>query len=502
MNLAILPLLLPLLTALTAPFLGRRLRARRWLVGSSTLLQCVVHVVLGVRVGTQGSLVLAAGGWDAPVGITLVVDPLAVVMLVLTSLTILLALGHSFTTTPAAREHPLRLPLLQLFLAGVNLCFITADLFNFFVALELLLISSYALLTLEADHRTVRAALPYVTVNILGGIILLGGTVIGYALFGTLNYADLARHATARVGDPRVTAWVVVMLVALGTKTALVPLFFWLPNSYPVLPPALGAIFAATLTKVGAYAFIRIFVSIVPEEIPIVFPLLRTLAAVTILVGTLGALGRHSLRAIFSFLLIGQLGFVVLALGLATPPATTAAIFHLMHEIPAIASLFLFAATVAALRRTDGPSPGTRALWHRAPWFSAAFLCQTLSFAGIPPLSGFWGKFMMIDVATAQGAGGLVACMLAGSLLTLVALLRVWLREFWAEPPDRPTQATRIPIRPVTWAAGALTLVSLTLGLGAEGAWRLAEAANTALRDRASHPALLRPSDAVFEATP
>jgi multicomponent Na+:H+ antiporter subunit D len=492
MNVLALAVTLPLLTALVGPFFGRRHRARRGLVGVSALAQFALHLGVAGHVLATGPMVLPAGGWPAPLGITLMADALAAALLVLTSLVILVALAHGFASTPAAREHPLRLPLVQFLAAGVNLAFLTADLFNLFVALEVVLISSYALLTFEADHRTVRATLPYVAVNIFGGIVFLAATGLAYAVFGTLNFADLAQRAAALAPDPRLTAWALLMLVALGLKTALVPLFFWLPNSYPVLPASLGAIFAGTLTKIGAYGLIRVFTLIVPPETPAVFPTIQVLAVVTILVGALGALARRSPRHVFAFLIIGQMGFVALALGLATERAVNAGVFHLLQEIPVAASLFLFAAS-AAVRRA-GARAEPRAVAAGAPWFAAAFFCQALALAGVPPLSGFWGKFGIVASATTAGAPLLIAGALTGSVLMLVALLRLWLRDFWSPPSRHAASAAagdQPPRRPVTWSAGVLTLGSLALGLGVAGSWRVAQAATASLLDRDAYIRLI-----------
>jgi multicomponent Na+:H+ antiporter subunit D len=196
----------------------------------------------------------------------------------------------------------------------------------------------------------------------------------------------------------------------------------------------------------------------------------------------------------FSFLIIAQLGFVVLALGLFTPKSVTAAIFHLFQEIPVIASLFLFGATLTALPR--GSTGGSQtSVWRHHPWFAAAFLFQILSLSGIPPFSGFWAKYVIIEAAIARDSPVIVAGTLAGSLLTLIVALRVWLSEFWSETDSTQTRQKQPAVRwrPMAWSAGGLMVLSLLLGLGAEGTWRIAESASTALLDHESPAGLVPP---------
>lgn len=478
------PLLLALASALAGPLWGRRTRPRRWFMGAAATVQLLINSILYWHVLRHETLVMHVGGWSPQLGIELVLDPLSGLLLVLTSAATLAALLHAFAATPSQREHPLRLSLVQFLAAGVHLCLITGDLFNLFVALEITLASSFALLTLEADNRTIRHTLPYVAMNLFGSALILAATALTYGMFGTLNFAELAARSQELADPTRITWLALLFIAAFGLKTAIGPLFFWLPYTYPVLPYPLIAVFAATLTKVGAYSLIRIFAGILPAELELPHAVLRGVAVLTLLIGAIGALTRDSLRGLFSFLLVGHLGFVVLALGLFTRESITAAVFYLAHEIPSIAALFMLGSAMTALTRSDQLAQGG-GLWRSAPWVAGAFFCQMLSFSGVPPFSGFWGKLMIVSESLAVGATLAVVAALVASALTLVALLKVWLAAVWHSRSS--TAASPHPRwRSLAWSGGALTLVSIGIGLGAEYVWQAADTATTVLLNRES----------------
>ncbi len=486
MHLVVLPLLLPLLTAVTLLFWGRPSPGRRALAAASAAGQLAVAGVLLWRAYTGGPLVLPVGNWSAAFGIVLVADLLAAVMVGLSSFTALAAVLYGFAEFRPPVEHPLRLTLIQFLVAGINLAFLTGDLFNLFVAFEVMLIASYALLTLEADDWDVKQAFPYLAVNLVGSTLFLCAAGFAYRLFGTLNFAELARRAAAQSEDPRVTALALLLLVVFGLKAGLFPLYYWLPNSYPILPAPLAALYSGMLTKVGVYVLLRVFGTVLPHDLRGVHTLLAWLAGATMIFGVLGALSRNFIRGILSYHILSQIGFMVLAIGFFTDFAFAACIFYIIHHIIVKASLFLIGGTAALLNRTDNLDRMGH-LWRHAPGLGVLFLLQALSLAGLPPLSGFWGKYAILVEGFRLGEYGLVALALVASLLTLVSMLKIWNAAFWGGDGSREVNLTDRRWVRMNRVSTGMVAVSLAIGLGAEGVFRVAQRAATQARDPAAY---------------
>lgn len=487
MNWAVAPLLLPLLTALGLLF-GRPGVGRRWVAGLSATLQLGVALYLLGRTYYQGMVVLPLGGWAAPAGIVLAVDTFSAIMLCLAALISLACLLYGYAESPVSIEHALRLPLLQFLVMGINLCFCTGDLFNLYVGFEVMLIASYALLTLEADDWDIKQAYPYVAINLVGSALFLSAAGLAYGIFGTLNFADLAMRAAGMGEDPRVQTLAMLLLVVFGIKAGLFPLYYWLPNSYPTLPYPLAALYAGMLTKVGVYVLARIFGTVLPHDLHFAHHVLGVLGGLTMVIAVLGALSRQFIRGILSFHILSQIGFMVLAVGLFTPLSYVAAIFYIIHHIVVKASLFLIGGVAATLNGTDNLARGGR-LWRLTPWLGILFLAQALSLAGLPPLSGFWGKYVILVVGLEQGRYILVGAALVASLLTLMSMLKIWNATFWSEGSDAVVNLDHSRWKRMTWVVGGLAVISLGIGLGAEGVMQVAQKAAGQVLDQQGYAA-------------
>lgn len=486
MNTAILPFLLPLLTGTLALFLGRPSAARRGFFILSAAAQLALALWLVTENVAGRPAVLVAGGWAATVGIALVVDLLAAIMVALSSITALAAVLFTCGESESRVEHPLRLPLLQFMVAGINLAFTTGDLFNLFVSFEIMLIASYALLTLEADDWDIKQAYPYLAVNLVGSTLFLCAAGLAYGLFGTLNFAAISERAAALTGDPRVLVLALLLLVVFGTKAGLFPLYYWLPNSYPVLPAALAGLYAGMLTKVGVYVLVRMFATVLPHDLTGVHQFIAWLAGLTMVLAVMGAISRNSIRGILSFHILSQIGFMALALGLFTPLSIAACIFYIIHHIIVKASLFLVGGVASTLNRTDDLARMGH-LWRAAPWVGIVFLIQALSLAGIPPLSGFWGKYVIIVEGLRLGEYVLIGASLVASVLTLFSMLKIWLAAFWSEPAEAVAHTGDRHWRKQLAVVGGLTVLSLGIGLGAEGVLRVAQQAADMALDQAGY---------------
>ncbi len=480
------PFVLPLVTALVCLFGGRVASWRRRLVAVSAAAQVILALYLAARTVGSTPLVQVLGGWSAPLGVALVIDGLAAIMLCLSTVVALACVTFSYFELDVEMEHPLRLPLTQLLVAGINLTFITGDLFNLFVAFEIMLVASYALLTLEANDRHIKEAFPYLAVNIFGSGIFLISAGLAYAVFGTLNLAQISERAAAMEGSFAVPLVVVLLMVVFGIKAGVFPLYYWLPNSYPILPYSLAALYSGMLTKVGVYVLLRMLCTVFPHSLDRVHIVLAWLAGLTMVLAVLGAISRHFVRGILSFHIVSQIGYMLLAIGLFTPLAITACIFYVIHHIIVKSSLFLIGG-VAFFRNGTDHLERMGGLWKTAPWLGGLFMVQAFSLAGIPPLSGFWGKFIIVAESLREQQYWLAVAALLASLFTMVSMMKIWLNAFWkpaAVPDETAATLPRSSLHGMTFVVGVMAAISLTIGLNAGFFLRLSTQAAESLLDQ------------------
>jgi multicomponent Na+:H+ antiporter subunit D len=487
-NLVILPLVIPMFTAITLLLIGRSRFWRRWIMGGSALVQVAVAFVFVASTYQLPPLMLEASGWAAPFGIVLVIDHLTAIMISLGAITALAVVVFGFAEVPTRRTHPLRAPLIQFLVTGINLSFCTADLFNLFVGFEVMLISSYGLLTLEADDWDIRQAFPYLAINLFGSTLFLVAAGFAYSIFGSLNFAQIALVGAEMSGDPRVTLLGLMLLLVFGLKSGLFPLYYWLPNSYPILPTPVAALYAGMLTKVGVYVMLRIFGQVLPVDLKLVHQCLAWMAGATMVLGAIGAVSRTYIRGILSFQVISGVGFIALAIGLFTEFAITAAIFYIIQDIIVKSSLFFAGGTIGALNDTDDLD-STGGLWKATPLLGVVFLVQALALAGIPPFSGFWGKYMIVLEGARMGQWVLVTCALLAGILTLFSMLKIWRDAFWRDTSE--VNAT-IDLDDPRWkymtaVTAGMAILSLCIGFGAEWVLKLAGEASRQLLDRSTY---------------
>jgi multicomponent Na+:H+ antiporter subunit D len=490
MNWTIAPILLPLVTAIVALIWERPSICRRIFAALSALAQLILSLWLVEQTWLGRTFVLPVGDWSPRVGIVLVVDLLSAVMLSLCSLTALASILYGFAESSVTVEHPLRFVLVQFLVLGIDLSFCTGDLFNLFVAFEVMLISSYALLALEADDWDIRQVYPYVAINLVGSTLFICGAGLAYGLFGTLNFAEISVRAREHVDDPWLQALALLFLVVFGIKAGLFPLCYWLPNSYPTLAFPLAGLFSGMLTKVGVYVLIRVFGTVLPHDLGFVHQLLATLAGLTMVLAVMSAISRNFMRGILSFHILSQIGFMLLAVGLFTPLSFAAAIFYITHHIIVKASLFLICGVAFVLQRTDDLDKMGN-LWKHTPWLGVLFLLQALSLAGIPPLSGFWGKYVILVVGIERGEWVLVAAAVLASILTLFSMLKIWNGAFWKVSDSASIRIDDRRWVRMTWVVAGMTAISVAIGLGAEPVFLLATRAAELVLDQDGYAELV-----------
>ena len=431
----ILPVILP---ALFAPLLGFVMRhdivlARVTSVFATALLLAVsVGLVFMAADGTTH--IYRLGDWPAPFGIGLVLDRLSAVMVLLTSSLAFLVLLHAIATGWDEKGRHFH-ALFQFQLMGICGAFLTGDVFNLFVFFEVLLIASYGLMIHSGGRERMRAGLQYVVMNLAGSTLFLFALGTLYASTGTLNMADLAAKIPAIPAEEAALVRVAAMLlmIVFAVKAALFPVQFWLPVTYANAPAPVAALFAI-MTKVGAYAILRVHTVVFGPGVPgtegMIDAWLFPAAIVTIALGAFGVLGARRLMPLISFSVIGSMGTLLVAVAVFTPAATTAALYYMVHSTFAAACLFLVADLVVT--RRDGDSLRPRQKTVQNGLFAALFFGAVIAMAGMPPLSGFLGKLLVLNSLRQPDVMVWAwTAILAGSLITIVGFARAGSALFW-----------------------------------------------------------------------
>jgi multicomponent Na+:H+ antiporter subunit D len=467
-RLVALPILLPLLAAGLSVAVGRWRWAQR-AIGIGTLLAVgAVVIALVLEVDANGPIAVAAGGWDAPIGISLVADRLAVVMLLVATPALLgvliFAIGQGGNENARVAFHPIYLVLA----AGVNASVLTGDLFNLFVAFEMMLSASYVLMTLGGRRDQVRSGMTYVIISLIASALLITALALIYTATGTVNMADLSVKM-ADLPQAVQVAFALLLFLVFGIKAAVFPLFFWLPDSYPTAPSPVTAVFAGLLTKVGVYVIIRTQLVVIPPDARPAGVIL-IIASLTMVVGVLGAIAQDDMKRILSFHIVSQIGYMVMGLGLFTVAGVAAAIFYTVNQIVLKSTLLLVAGLVehsagsSSLKKVSG-------IARRFPLLGWFFLLPALSLAGVPPFSGFVAKLAVVQAGISASAWVVVAVSLAVSVLTLFSMTKIWGGAFWGEPEvyaETTGSAARWGGTPTMLAAtGGLVVLSLAMAVWA-----------------------------------
>lgn len=430
---------LPIFGAALAFILRRHKRSQRLVTIGFLVVTLILEIWMLAVVWDGGTYSVTLGGWAPPFGISMVVDGFSAFMLVVSSVVSLIVLLYATSQGladgdedgPVSVFHPAYLILV----AGVSNAFLAGDLFNLYVGFEILLTASYVLLTLGGTNARIQAGTTYVVVSVASSVLFLIAIAMIYAATGTVNMADLAvKLPEISPGTQMVLH--VMLLVAFGIKAAVFPLSFWLPDSYPTAPAPVTAVFAGLLTKVGVYAIIRTETLLFPGGE--YSTLLMVVAGLTMLVGILGAVAQTDIKRMLSFTLTSHIGFLIFGIALGSQLGMSATIYYVAHHIVVQTSLFL---VVGLIERRAGTSNIDRlgSLARLSPVLAVLFFIPGMNLGGIPPFSGFLGKLGLVQGGAELGsplAWVLIGVSLLTSLLTLLAIARVWNRAFWRRAED------------------------------------------------------------------
>ncbi len=503
---ALVPLvvILPLLGAALTLVFGRNPRMQ--IVISVATLAAVFLVAAAMLVIVDAGdmpLAVSVGGWPLPFGIVLYVDRLAALLVAVSSIVLLAVMLFSVGQGAAdgADETPVSIffPSYLILGAGIFDAFIAGDLFNMYVGFEILLVASFVLITLGGTTPRIRTGVMYIVVSLVSSILFLAAIAMIYGAVGTVNFAQLGERIDQLPEETQLVLHV-MLLVAFGIKAAVFPVSFWLPDSYPTAPAPVTAVFAGLLTKVGVYALIRTETQIfVDSNLNVA---IGVIAALTLIIGVLGAVAQAELKRILSFTLVSHVGYMVFGLSIGTAAGYGATVYYTVHHIIVQTTLFL---AVGLIERRAGSTSilKVRGLMTAAPLLAVLYFIPAANLGGLPPFSGFIGKFALFDAAAEVGTPTMWVLIAAGvvtSLLTLYALMRAWNLAFWRGEHDAPetearishlgtapaadeTNEQRLNTKVMTGATAGMVVLSLCLTIFAGPLFALAERIGVSLTE-------------------
>jgi multicomponent Na+:H+ antiporter subunit D len=471
------PIVLPLLAATLAFLLGRR--ALTLALGLAVCGVPLTLVALCLEVWQLGPQRHVVGGWGAPLGIDLYADGLSLLMLIMTAVvgtvTSVYAFGY-FVDGPKAHgqqsgdhagEGDLFWPLWLFLWAALNALFLSADVFNLYVTLELLGLSAVALVNLAAGRAALIAAMRYLLTSILASLVYLLGVALLYAAFGTLDVTDLGRRMT-----PEPAAWAAVALISLGLalKTALFPLHFWLPPAHANAPTPVSALLSALVVKASFYLLLRLWFEAFPAALtPMAGELLGVLGAAAVLWGSVQALRQQRLKLLVAYSTVAQVGYLFLVFPLATAGAWSGGVYHALSHACAKAAMFLAAGNMLQALGHDRISD-LEGISQKLPMSTLTFALAGVTLMGLPPSGGFIAKWLLLTAALDSGQWWWAGVLVIGGLLAATYLFAVLQQLF---VPATPTECRQPLSRHLELAPLALALAALLLGLTAAPALEL-----------------------------
>ena len=477
---ALWPVAIPLAAATLTLLLRRWPAVQRAVMEVAVALMLVAAALLLRRVAYGSPIVLDFGGWGAPFGVTFVADALSAALCTVAGAVALAVAIFARADIRSRRRRAGFDPLFLAMLAAVNGAFLTGDTFNLYVWFELMLVTALGLVTLDRRPAQLDGAFRYAAMSMMGATFMLVGIGLLYGETGTLDMAHLSTVLAGRAPSVTLSASAYLLLAGLALKAGLFPLFFWLPASYHTAPISVSAALAGLLTKVAFYACLRIFVLVFgvgagTAVVPGLPELFALLAGTTMIVSVLAAIAQVDIRRLLAFHVMGQVAYLMMGLALASQLGIAAAIFYTMHTMLVQAGLFLGAGAIARANRGDDlRSAG--GLMRDQPLFAVLFAVLTLSISGIPPMSGFWAKFLVIDAALRSGTSShawLAAVALVTGALTLYSMSILWTQALWRTRDHGRNATRRIPPAMVA-AVGLLAACTLGIGLVVEPVARMA----------------------------
>ncbi|MDH6294350.1 multicomponent Na+:H+ antiporter subunit D [Agrobacterium fabrum] len=444
----------------------------------------ILDAALLWKVATQGPFTMVMGRWLPPFGIAFTADLTGALLSLAAAIVALAGAIHAGADIDASGRRYGFYPFLMLLMAGVTGAFLTGDLFNLYVWFEVLLISSFGLIVLGSTREQIDGALKYAILNLIGTTLFLITVGYLYAIFGTLNMADIALKATELRGTAPLMTLASLFALAFAMKAAAFPVNFWLPASYHTPRIVVSALFGGLLTKVGIYSLLRVMVMLFPVEREELSIVIAISAALTMVLGAMGALAQNDIRRMLGYIVISGIGYMMAGIAIGTPSGVSGAIFYALHSMVLMTALYLAAGHAARLGGGFSLT-SLSGLYRQAPWFSALALALFFAGSGLPPFSGFWPKAVLVKSAIDIGAWWLAAAILLSGFIATIAFGRVFLLCFWrpvtASAGQPALQPAARPPAPSLAPLVGLTLLVVFFGLFPESLLNLSQQAAAGL---------------------
>ena len=431
-------------------------------------IACTISLASSINIliilQTEKIISYSVGGWDT-LGIVLVADYLTATMIILGSIVSLIVSVFSWYGAPRVYHERYFYSFFHFMTFAVLGSFLAGDLFNLYVMFEVMLISSFALMIIGGEKTHYRGAIHYMIINLVASAIFISSAALFYSYLGTLNMAEIAHRISLLEDKTIILAPSVMLMTAFALKSGLVPFHFWLPASYVHLLSVNGGLHAGLLTKVGVYALIRSFSLFFYDLGPFLFDYLMVISVASMFVGVIGALSSFSIRRILSFHIISQIGYKTLALSIFSTSAIAAAIFYTCFNMLTKMNLFLICGVIEKKYGTDDLSKIGGALkW--STMLAITFIISGLALGGIPPLPGFFAKFLVIKAALSEDLLFPAFAAIAVGMFSLFSMIKIWAEAFLKEKPEETQLITIKPREKFALIGSTMVMASLVLAMG------------------------------------
>lgn len=477
---ALFPFLFPLLSALLLSAISYWPRLQYVLSFFLMSTQLAGALWILFLVDQKNYLVTHLSGWPAPFAITLAIDLFSALMLAISALVSFAVVLYSKEVVEKISANRFYYPLIFFLMVGVNGAFIAGDLFNMYVCFEIMLISSFSLLTFSQDKKNYVGMFKYMTMSLMASLFFLMAAGLIYGTTGALNFAHLSlKFSQIAYQTPSVLVALTLLLISFGIKSAAFPLYHWLPAAYPKAISPLAALFAGLLTKVGIYAMIRIGVVMAPSQFVFYQNIILTVAGFTMLTGVFAAATQYYMKRILSYHIISQVGYMIMGFALLTQSALAATSYYLIHHILAKANLFFIQGIIEKKSGTDNLLKQGGIL-RQYPRLAVLFLVSAMALAGLPPFSGFFAKFLVIQNSFGTGHWVVAIVALFTGLATLYSMTKIWNETFLKTAPTG-NKTKSVPVPFMYAAVTLLATLTILMGVGFPWLYPLFEKAGTQL---------------------
>ena len=465
-NIVLFPILIPFFFAIVLLFFKENIIVQRILVSLGLALSLVSSIFLAYIVHTDGIQTVNLGSWAAPYGISMVSDAFSALLVTTTLIVTFFVVIYSFYAIDEGRERNYYYPAILFMITGINGAFTTGDIFNMFVFFEVLLMASYVLIVLGGEKRQLRESIKYMLVNVVSSALFVITVAYLYSIVGTLNMADISVKI-AEVDQPGIITVIgILFLIVFGIKGAIFPLYFWLPSAYAAPPIPILTLFGALLTKVGIYSITRTYTLFFVHDVGYTHMWLMGLSLLTIVVGCIGALAYFDLKQIIIYNIVIAVGVILYGVSLMDDFAMAGSVYYIVHDMLIKAALFLligiiiFVTGTSNLREISG-------LMKQYPGLGWTYLIAAFGLAGIPPLSGFIGKLLIVQGSFNAGHWIGAIAVLLSSLVVLLSVIRIFLYAFWGEPKETKP-INRMQYKKMMIPTTLLVILSVVYGVGTE----------------------------------